>query len=344
MTNILIIYTGGTIGMVNDPNTGVLKPFDFPHIVDNVPELKRLNYQITVQSFKPVIDSSNMTPEIWIELAQKVEQHYNAFDGFVILHGSDTMAYSASALSFLLEGLSKPVVFTGSQLPIGEIRTDAKENLITALEIASAKKDGKPRVPEVCVYFDYQLFRGNRSIKYSSSQFEAFASPNYPLLAEAGVHLHFHDANILTCNNCPLKVHKQLESSIAVLKLYPGIDESTVSAILNADAKAVIMETFGSGNASTQPWFLNALQKAITKGKIILNISQCAVGTVEQGRYDTSIALKEMGVVNGYDMTFEAAVTKLMFLLGQEMPTAEIIRLLETDLRGEISKSNNVLN
>ncbi len=343
MTNILIIYTGGTIGMVNDPDTGVLKPFDFPHIVDNVPELKRLNYQITVHSFNPVIDSSNVTPQIWIELAQKIEQHYNEFDGFVILHGSDTMAYSASALSFLLEGLSKPVVFTGSQLPIGEIRTDAKENLITALEIASAKKDGKPRVPEVCVYFDYQLFRGNRSIKYSSSQFEAFGSPNYPLLAEAGVHLHFHDANIRTCDSCPLKVHKQLKSSIAVLKLYPGIDESTVTAILNSNAKAIIMETFGSGNASTQTWFINALETAIQNGKIILNITQCTVGSVEQGRYATSIALKEMGVLNGYDMTFEAAVTKLMFLLGQELDAAEIARLLEEDLRGELTKGNVIV-
>ncbi len=343
MTRILIIYTGGTIGMVNDAVTGVLTPFDFSQVINNVPELKRLNYQLTAHSFSPVLDSSNMNPEIWIKLAQQIEQHYHEFDGFVILHGSDTMAFTASALSFMLQGLAKPVVLTGSQLPIGEIRTDAKENLITALEIASAKKDGKPRVPEVCIYFDFQLYRGNRTIKYSSSTFEAFRSPNYPLLAEAGVHLRFYDASIRNAEARVFQVYKELEPSVAVLKLYPGINANTVQAIVASDARAIILETFGSGNAPTQKWFLDSLQTAIANGKTILNISQCKEGTVDLGRYDTSMELKEMGVVNGYDMTFEAAVTKLMFLLSKDIGNSQLHRLLETNLRGELSREHPVL-
>lgn len=338
MTRILIIYTGGTIGMMYDTTSGVLVPLDFSQVVKNVPELQRLNYQITVHSFKPIIDSSNMTPEVWVELAEKIEEHYEEFDGFVILHGSDTMAFTASALSFMLEGLNKPIVFTGSQLPIGEIRTDAKENLITALEIASAKLDGKARVPEVCIYFDSQLFRGNRSFKYNSAKFEAFRSPNYPVLAEAGVHLRFNDANIRKCNDCIFKAHKSLVNSIAVLKLYPGISADTVSAIVNSNVKAIVLEAFGAGNATTAKWFLKCIGDAIKAGKIVLDISQCKVGTVELGRYDTSHELKEMGVVSGYDMTFEAAVTKLMFLLGRGYTNERLTELLCTDLRGELSK------
>ena len=273
MTKILIIYTGGTIGMMSDSSSGVLKPLDFSQVIDNVPELQRLNYQITVHSFTPIIDSSNMRPDIWVDLAEKIEEHYDEYDGFVILHGSDTMAFTASALSFMLEGLDKAIVFTGSQLPIGEIRTDAKENLITALEIASAKLNGKSRVPEVCIYFDFQLFRGNRSFKYNSAKFEAFRSPNYPVLAEAGVHLRFNDANIRKCDNCTLNVHKNLVNSIAVLKLYPGISKETVDAIVNSNVKAIVMETFGAGNATTDQWFLDCLRSAVDKGKVILNIS-----------------------------------------------------------------------
>lgn len=339
MTKVLIIYTGGTIGMVQDKITGVLKPLDFEHITENVPELSRLPYQITVHSFEEIIDSSNMSPEIWIELAELIEDNYEVYDGFVILHGSDTMAFTASALSFMLEGLNKPVIFTGSQLPIGEIRTDAKENLITALEIASAKMvNGKARVPEVCIYFDFQLFRGNRSFKYNSAKFEAFRSPNYPVLAEAGVHLRFNDNSIRKCEECLFRVHKKLNNSIAVLKLYPGISKETVKAIAGSAAQAIILESFGAGNTSTEPWFLECLRAAITGGKVVLDISQCKVGSVELGRYETSRALKDMGVVSGFDMTYEAAVTKLMFLLGRGFAPQRIAALLETDLRGELSK------
>lgn len=339
MTNILIIYTGGTIGMIADPETGVLMPFNFEQITENVPELKRLDYKLTVHSFHPLIDSSNMDPEIWIGIARLIESQYDFFDGFVLLHGSDTMAFTASALSFMLEGLQKPVVLTGSQLPINEIRTDAKENLITALEIAAAKQGGKAIVPEVCIYFDYQLFRGNRSIKYNSTNFDAFRTPNYPKLAEAGVYLKFNNKAILAPRSGDLRVHTSMNRSVGVLKLYPGIGAEVVEAVLTANCRAIIMETFGAGNTSTQPWFIKLLREAIASGKILLDISQCQVGSVELGRYQTSAELKDMGVVSGFDLTFEAAVTKLMFLLGTDKSQKEIIQLLETDLRGELTRA-----
>ncbi|HQT22716.1 MAG: L-asparaginase 1 [Sphingobacteriales bacterium 17-39-43] len=337
MTNVLIIYTGGTIGMINDPKSGVLVPFNFEQITDHVPELKRLKYQFTVHSFDPLIDSSNMSPEIYKELALRIQRDYDQYDGFVILHGSDTMSYTASALSFMIENLDKPVIFTGSQLPVNGIRTDAKENLITALEIAAEKRKGKAMVPEVCIYFDYKLFRGNRSFKYNSEKFEAFRSPNYPILAEAGVYLKFNRNYILKPNSEPVKFHTKLDSAIGILKLYPGISPAIVKSALSAGCKAVIMETFGSGNTSTQKWFLDLLREAIKEGKLILNISQCKVGTVELGRYETSRELREMGVVSGYDMTFEAAVTKLMYLLGNFKSNKKIAEYLETDLRGELT-------
>lgn len=340
MTKILIIYTGGTIGMVNDPQSGTLIPFDFGQIQQNVPELARLNYDLEVHSFDPILDSSNMDAEVWVELARIIEKNYHAFDGFVILHGSDTMAYTASALSFMLENLAKPVVLTGSQLPIGEIRTDAKENLITALEIAATKKNGAARVPEVCICFDYQLFRGNRAIKYNSEKFEAFRSPNYPKLAEAGVQLTFFNNYIQKPSKAELLINDKLNTNIGVLKLYPGISKQAVEAITTSSLDAIVLETFGSGNTSTAPWFLNCLQEAADQGKIIVDISQCQGGSVELGKYETSRRLQQMGILSGYDMTFEATIAKLMFLLGKDLEKAELRTMMEQSLRGELSRTS----
>ncbi|RNL50120.1 asparaginase [Pedobacter jejuensis] len=337
MNNILIIYTGGTIGMINDPENGMLVPFNFEQIKENVPELNRLNYHLDVHSFNPVLDSSNMDPEIWKTLAELVYKNYDLYDGFVILHGSDTMAFTASALSFMLENLSKPVVLTGSQLPIGEIRTDAKENLITALEIAATKEDGKALVPEVCIYFDSQLFRGNRSIKYNSEKFEAFRSPNYPILAEAGVHLQFYKNYILPAPDEALILRTNFNSNIGVLKLYPGITPQAVQAITDSKVDAIILETFGSGNTTTAQWFLDSLRQAILNGKIIIDISQCKKGSVQLGRYETSRELQKMGVLSGFDLTFEATVTKLMFVMGLGLPVTESRVLMEESIRGELT-------
>ena len=333
---IFVIYTGGTIGMVNDAN-GMLIPFNFDQIKDNVPELSRLNYHLDVHSFDPVLDSSNMDPEIWKTLAELIYNNYDLYDGFVILHGSDTMAFTASALSFMLENLAKPVVLTGSQLPIGQIRTDAKENLITALEIAAAKEDGKSLVPEVCIYFDAQLFRGNRSIKYNSEKFEAFRSPNYSVLAEAGVHLQFHKNYILKAPKEALVLRTNFNSNIGVLKLYPGITPEAVQAITNSKVDAIILETFGSGNTTTAQWFLDSLRDAILNGKIIIDISQCKKGSVQLGRYETSRELQKMGVLSGFDLTFEATVTKLMFVMGLGLPILECRKLMEKSICGELT-------
>ena len=337
MTKILIIYTGGTIGMVNNPLTGSLIPFDFEQIQQNVPELARLNYHLSVHSFDPILDSSNMDPVIWAELARIIEETYDEYDGFVVLHGSDTMAYTASALSFMLKNLSKPVVLTGSQLPIGEIRTDAKENLITALEIVATKNNGKAMVPEVCIYFDYQLFRGNRSIKYNSEKFEAFQSPNYHILAEAGVNLSFYNNYINELPLEPLQVQSNFNANIGVLKLYPGITAQAVQAITRSSVNAIVLETFGSGNTTTASWFIDSLQEAISQGKLIVDISQCQGGSVELGKYETSKKLQQMGIISGFDMTFEATVTKLMYLMGQDLTNAEIAALMEQSLRGELT-------
>jgi len=326
--------------MMSDPVTKVLKPINFEQIMDNVPELEKLNCKIMVHSFEEIIDSSNMNPAIWSQLAGLIESNYDSVDGFVILHGSDTMAFTASALSFMLENLGKPVIFTGSQLPISAVRTDAKENLMTAIEIAKAKKNDKARVPEVCIYFDYKLFRGNRSFKYNSSKFEAFRSPNYPILAESGVHLRFSVNDIKHPQDGEgLIVHKNLVADVAVLKLYPGISPKVVETILSADVRGVVMETFGAGNTTTDQWFVDLLKNAIDKGKVILDISQCKVGTVELGRYETSKHLKDIGVANGYDMTYESAVTKMMYLLGNFEDSHQVKHWLETDIRGEITVS-----
>lgn len=337
MTKILIIYTGGTIGMVNDPQKGTLIPFNFEQIKENVPELARLDYELSVHSFDPILDSSNMDPQVWAKLAKLIHSKYDDFDGFVILHGSDTMSFTASALSFMLQNLTKTVVLTGSQLPIGEIRTDAKENLITALEIAATKKDGKAMVPEVCIYFDYQLFRGNRSIKYNSEKFEAFVSPNYPILAEAGVHLSFFPNYILPLPLEPFHIYTDFNTNIGVLKMFPGIMPSAVRAITESNVEAIILETFGAGNTPTAPWFIDCLKDAISSQKIILDISQCKGGSVQLGLYETSRKLRQMGIISGYDLTFEAAVTKLMYLLGKYTNREEVKRLLEESLTGELT-------
>jgi L-asparaginase len=336
MHNIFIIYTGGTIGMVKD-ETGTFVPFDFELIKRNLPDLSRLDYKLTVHSFEPIIDSSNMKPDIWIEMAQIIKDNYEDYDGFVILHGSDTMAFTASVLSFMLEGLQKPVILSGSQLPIGEIRTDARENMMTALEIASAKQDGVSIIQEVCILFDNKLFRGNRSFKYNSAKFEAFRSPNYPVLVEAGIHLKYNTDALLNNIDKEFILHTKLDNRVAVLKLFPGISPQTIKSVLDSDVRSIVMETFGSGNTTTDGWFLDLLKEAIEQGKNILNISQCKVGSVELGRYETSQGLKAIGVLNGYDLTFEAAVTKLMYLQGELDDQKEVAYWVEKDIRGELT-------
>lgn len=324
--------------MVMDGETDSFVPFDFDLISRNVPELNRLNYELKIHSFDTIIDSSNMQPDIWVEMVLLIKENYEEYDGFVILHGSDTMAFTASALSFMFEGLQKPIILSGSQLPIGEIRTDARENLITALEIASAKKDDQSLIQEVGIFFNSQLYRGNRTFKYNSAKFEAFRSPNYPVLVDAGVHLNYNESALLNNTGKEFLVHTSLDNSISVLKLYPGIHKNVVKAVLESDARSVIMETFGSGNTTTAPWFLDMLREAIRNGKNIVDISQCKVGSVELGRYETSKWLQEMGVLSGFDMTFEAAVTKLMYLQGHFAAQSEVAKWMEVNLRGELTR------
>ncbi|MFD2935034.1 asparaginase [Spirosoma flavum] len=348
--SVLVIYTGGTFGMIYDPKASQLIPFDFDRVLDRLPELNRLDFHITLITLDDIIDSSNMKPAIWVELARIIEKNYDQYDSFVILHGTDTMAYTASALSFMLVGLNKPVILTGAQLPIGMARSDARENFITALEIAAAVDAaavdistmtyGKPMVPEVCVYFNSLLLRGNRSTKQESVQFNAFASENYPHLATAGVSIDYNRPYIRSYQpNQPLSLQTVLDPNVTILKLFPGITQPVVESIVNIPTlRGVVLETFGAGNAPTDSWFLDTLKAAIDRGVVIFNVSQCEGGRVKQGHYQTSKQLQQIGVVSGADITTEAAITKLMVLLGLEHDPATVRMLLSQSISGEMSE------
>ncbi|RPH28642.1 MAG: type I asparaginase [Bacteroidales bacterium] len=337
--SILIIYTGGTIGMKQNPETGALVPFNFNQIEVEVPELKKFHYKLDTISFTPPVDSSDISPDFWVKLVVTIQENYKKYDGFVILHGTDTMSFTASALSFMLQNLDKPIILTGSQLPIGMLRTDGKENLISAIEIAAASRNGQPLVPEVCIFFENRLFRGNRTTKHNAEHFNAFRSDNYPPLAEAGINIKYNFAYIhYPTNKRDLIIHTNLDNSIGVLKLFPGITPLFVDAVLNAqDVKAIILETFGSGNAPSQPWFLDCIKKAVDKGIVILNVTQCHAGSVDMDKYENGLILKNAGVISGFDITFEAAVAKLMLLLGKKLPSESIKQEIVKSMSGEIS-------
>lgn len=339
---LLLIYTGGTIGMKQDMKDLTLKPFDFSQILDEVPEIRKFAFKIDTYSFEPPIDSSDVEPSLWQDLARLIKEKYEDYDGFIILHGTDTMSYSASALSFMLDGLTKPVIFTGSQLPIGVPRTDGKENLISAVEIASAKdEEGHPAVPEVCVCFDSLLMRGNRSTKVNSEVFRAFQSPNFPPLAEAGINIRYNNEYIRKPNDWyqSLTINTDLDTRVSILKIHPGITPEVVRNILcGKDTRAIIMETYGSGNAPTRDWFLDIVKESSAMNKIIVNVTQCLAGTVNMNIYANGKALERAGVIDGYDSTTESALAKLFYLMGKSRDNEWVKALMSRNLKGEISK------
>lgn len=339
---LLLIYTGGTIGMKQDMKDLTLKPFDFSQILDEVPEIRKFAFKIDTYSFEPPIDSSDVEPSLWQDLARLIKEKYEDYDGFIILHGTDTMSYSASALSFMQDGLTKPVIFTGSQLPIGVPRTDGKENLISAVEIASAKdEEGHPAVPEVCVCFDSLLMRGNRSTKVNSEVFRAFQSPNFPPLAEAGINIRYNNEYIRKPNDWyqSLTINTELDTRVSILKIHPGITPEVVRNILcGKDTRAIIMETYGSGNAPTRDWFLDIVKESSAMNKIIVNVTQCLAGTVNMNIYANGKALERAGVIDGYDSTTESALAKLFYLMGKSRDNEWVKAMMGRNLKGEISK------
>ncbi len=341
-TSVLLIYTGGTIGMIENPETGILENFNMEQLQKHIPELQKLTFHIDSYQFDPPMDSSDMDPDAWRKLVHIINEHYAEYSGFVILHGTDTMAYTASALSFMLEGLAKPVILTGSQLPIGVLRTDGKENLLTSIEIAAAQDEkGMPLIPEVCIFFENHLMRGNRTTKMNAENFNAFRSFNYPVLASVGIHIKYNRNLSLHTDGTTSQLipHYLLDTNIAVLKLFPGIQENVVASILNIEGlKAVVLETYGSGNAPRKEWFVKLLYQASQKGIVLVNVTQCSAGTVEMERYETGYQLLQAGVSCGYDSTTESAVTKLMFLLGHDYTPEEIRLQMSRPLAGEITR------
>ncbi|MEO0570231.1 MAG: asparaginase [Bacteroidota bacterium] len=338
---ILLIYTGGTIGMVKDYTTGSLTAFDFTTLQKNIPELFQLDCDITTVSFRHPIDSSNMNPKYWEKIAALIGGNYSKFDGFVVLHGSDTMSYTASALSFMLENLAKPIILTGSQLPIGDLRTDAKENLITAIQIVSLRENDRPVIQEVGLYFEYKLYRGNRTTKINAEHFQAFRSMNYPTLLESGVNLKINHPYLLDAgNNKDLVVHSKMDPNVGVLKLFPGITRDFIETVLSTKSlKALVLETFGAGNAFTDNWFLSLLKEAIQSGLHIINVTQCVGGGVVMGQYKTSESLRQIQLINGKDITTESAVTKAMYLLGKGVTSQDFRTFFETPLHGEMRQN-----
>jgi len=337
MKRILVIYTGGTIGMVKDKKSGALLPFDMSKIYEALPVLKEFNCQLDSYRFDPIIDSSNMKPEYWIGLVEVIEKNYSQYDSFIVLHGTDTMSYTASVLSFMLENLNKTVILTGSQLPLGMIRTDGRDNIIGAVEIASSNSVS---IPEVCIFFEDRLYRGNRTTKINAEYFEAFYSGNYPSLAKVGINITYKKHLFLEMPTLPFKAYKKLNENVALIKIYPGLKEEYFRAMLSMNGlKGVVLETFGSGNAPTEDWFIYALKQAIEKGIVIYNVTQCKAGAVVMGHYETSAHLVEIGVISGHDITTESAIAKFMFLLGNFEDKQQIINMLTNSLRGELSIS-----